>query len=435
MHLRQNIIRLKQNSLFKDSFWAVLGNGIGYGLLLISGVVIGRLLGKDLYGEYGLIKTTMFQLAMFSTLGLGITSTKFIAQHIEEEKTANIFQTLWSSIKVTLLTSIALCILLFSLAHPLAKMLNEPHLAIGFRFLGIVLIFQALTKVLNGILAGFKAFKTIGINNILSGLVMLAASIPLTYYYQIKGAFCALTLFLLVNSLLNAIPIIRICKTLPKPTPDKDKGEGSTKSLLFFSFPIAAQDLSYFLCNSSALFLMTRYASLGEVGVYTAATQWCSVITFVPGLLYNVVLSHLSGAISNHKKHSTIVWQMVVVHLVCVLIPLLVVLLFSGFITSLYGPTFEGLKLVLSVAVFYTIFTSLSNVFQAEVISEGKSWTLFGYALIRDVAILTILLVAVFLGEQQLALIMSMAVIAGFALYTFILYLHYRRHQPIAQPT
>ena len=72
---------IKENTFFKDSFWAVVGNGSGYGLLLLAGIIIARLLGKDLYGEYGFIKTTMFQFAAFATLGLGYTATKFIAQY------------------------------------------------------------------------------------------------------------------------------------------------------------------------------------------------------------------------------------------------------------------------------------------------------------------------------------------------------------------
>ena len=58
--IRQNLI---SSSLFKDSFWAVFGNGLGYFLLLVAGIVIARFLGKDIYGEYGVVKTTMFHIA------------------------------------------------------------------------------------------------------------------------------------------------------------------------------------------------------------------------------------------------------------------------------------------------------------------------------------------------------------------------------------
>ena len=69
------LYRIKKSQLFKDSFWAISGNGISYGLLLLGGIFIARFLGKDLYGEYGVIKTTMFNIASIATFGLNFTST------------------------------------------------------------------------------------------------------------------------------------------------------------------------------------------------------------------------------------------------------------------------------------------------------------------------------------------------------------------------
>ena len=62
------ITRIKDSSLFKDSFWAVFGNGLGNFFLLFAGILIARSLGKDVYGAYGLSKAIMFQVAVFSTL-------------------------------------------------------------------------------------------------------------------------------------------------------------------------------------------------------------------------------------------------------------------------------------------------------------------------------------------------------------------------------
>ena len=58
MALADKVIgKLKNNKFFKDSFWAVFGNGMGYALLLLAGIIIARFLGKDLYWEYGFVKT------------------------------------------------------------------------------------------------------------------------------------------------------------------------------------------------------------------------------------------------------------------------------------------------------------------------------------------------------------------------------------------
>ena len=72
--------RLKGSDLAKDSFWALFGNFIGKGLSLIAGIAVARFLGSEVYGEYGIIKSTLIMIAIFSSFGLGITATKFIAE-------------------------------------------------------------------------------------------------------------------------------------------------------------------------------------------------------------------------------------------------------------------------------------------------------------------------------------------------------------------
>lgn len=46
--------------------------------------MIARFLGKELYGEYGTIKTTLTYIAIVSTFGFGYTATKYIAEYIQE---------------------------------------------------------------------------------------------------------------------------------------------------------------------------------------------------------------------------------------------------------------------------------------------------------------------------------------------------------------
>ena len=71
---------IKYSKLAGDSFWALFGNGLGNLLIMVSGILIARLLGKDLYGQYGVVKSTMFYIASFSCFGMGVTSTKYVSQ-------------------------------------------------------------------------------------------------------------------------------------------------------------------------------------------------------------------------------------------------------------------------------------------------------------------------------------------------------------------
>ena len=77
------ISRVRESDLLNDSFWALLGSALGKGLSLIAGILVARFLGKELYGQYGILKNTLLNIAVFSTLGLGYTGTRFVAKNIK----------------------------------------------------------------------------------------------------------------------------------------------------------------------------------------------------------------------------------------------------------------------------------------------------------------------------------------------------------------
>lgn len=382
MSFKSKFHRIEQSSLFKDSFWAVFGNGVGYGLLLLAGILIARFLGKDVYGEYGMVKTTMFYIASFSTFGLGYTCTKFIAQY-KVENPARLRNILRSSLFITLCSSLTLATLLIAFAPLLASYLDEPRLVMPFRLLGGIIVVKALSTTQQGLLAGFGEFKTLAINNVWAGIIMTAICVPFTYFWGLRGALSSLAFSQLSNVLINFIAIHRLKKSLPQ-----SDGIPYVRKLLLFSFPVALQELSYTVSNWGGSLLLVKYASLGEMGIYSATAQWNTIVMIIPSLLSNVVLSHLSGTLTDKAKHKHTISRMLAVNLCCTLVPFLIVSLLADWISSFYGSTFNGMASVLRVFTFATIFSCCSEVFRSEMIAQAKTWILLTIRFIRDITLL-----------------------------------------------
>ena len=72
--------------LAKGVFWSVLGSVLSRVLLFITWIIMARILGKELYGEYGLIRNTILMFATFAGFGMGITGMKFIAENYENDR-------------------------------------------------------------------------------------------------------------------------------------------------------------------------------------------------------------------------------------------------------------------------------------------------------------------------------------------------------------
>lgn len=375
--------RILQSKLFKDSFWALVGNGIGDFLLLVSGILIARFLGKDLYGEYGVVKTNMFYMAGFSTFGLVYSSTRYISRYIRSDST-RILGIIRNATKITFIFSSLLALVLISCASYLESFLNIPDIAPVFRALSVIIVLKAMSSTGNGILAGLGEFKLLAKSTVTSGLVMFVLCVPLTYFWGLHGALSALTISQLLNFLMNYFYIHKISKLFPICYVKEDY----VFDLLKFSFPITLQEISYAICNWAGILLLTKLSSLSEVGLYTATVQWNAVITMIPGMLANVVLSHLSGT-SGHQQKS-LIYRILGVYLICTIVPFLCVYTLSDLIVAFYGTDFSAMKTVLRLNIFITIPACCSEVFKAELIAIGRTWTLFSLRMLKDVVLVVL---------------------------------------------
>lgn len=408
------IARIKESRLFKDSFWAVYGNGLGYGLLLVSGIIIARLLGNEIYGEYGLVKTTMFLMASFAAFGLNYTATKYIAEAVKTNR-AYVKGYAKNALTITTASSMTIAAAIVIFAGPLADFLNAPGLKGSFQLLGGLIVLRSLIYTLAAILAGFGAFKTIARNNVISGLIMLAACYPFTVRWGLTGAFAALVLSQVYNAVANYISYAGYCKNLPP-----QQKHGSRKEMMFFSLPIALQEVSYAICNWVGALLITRLSTLGELGIYSATAQWNAVILFIPTVLINVVLAHLSKE-KTEQAHVQIIKRVLLVNFVCAFVPFVIVYALAGFITSLYGSSFAGMNAVLRVFTLATVFSCCSKVLYTELISLGKTWFAFSTRLLQDVFLVAAGVCLIMYTSLPASLAYAAATVLAAALYFGIL--------------
>lgn len=411
---------VKNNEFFKDSFWAVFGNGLGNGFLLLAGILIARFLGKELYGEYGVVKTTMFYIASFATLGLGVTSTKYIATLLNS-KPIHVKNVIHDAMTITVIFSSIIAIIIFIIAPFLANLLNEEQLVLALRALSVVIIFKAITTTQIGVLAGFKEFKTIALNSLSSGLLMLVICVPLTYFWGLKGALLSLLFSQIFNSIVNYMGIKRKSRSFSFVEKVSYK-----KELAYFSFPVALQESSFAICNWAAIMLLTKLSSMGEVGLYTASAQWNSIITMIPGLLINVILSYLSSSINNSIKHKKTLKLMLRINFFTTIIPFVIVYFLADFIASFYGKSFEGMPSVLRILTFSTILEACASVYKSELLALGKTWLLFSVRLFRDmILVIGVYILLTFSNGVDGAIMYSWAVVVMSALFFLVLLVSY----------
>ena len=172
--------------------------------------------------------------------------------------------------------------------------------------------------------------------------------------------------------------------------------------------------------------LLTKFSSMGEVGLYTASAQWNSIITMIPGLLINVILSYLSSSINNTIQHKKTLKLMLRINFLTTIVPFLIVYFLADFIASFYGNSFVGMPSVLRILTFSTILEACASVYKSELLALGKTWLLFSLRLFRDIIlVISVYLLLTYSNGADGAIMYSWAFVVMSTLFFLVLSLSY----------
>ncbi|MCG6537882.1 MAG: oligosaccharide flippase family protein, partial [Syntrophales bacterium LBB04] len=78
----QNILENSLGARFaRGAFWSFVAAILSQGIGMAASIVTARFLGKEGFGEFGMIISTVGAFGIFAGLGLGLTATKFVAEY------------------------------------------------------------------------------------------------------------------------------------------------------------------------------------------------------------------------------------------------------------------------------------------------------------------------------------------------------------------
>lgn len=412
--------KLIKSNLFKDSFWALFGNSVAKALALVIGIVIANLLGSEDYGKYGLIKSTLISISVFSTFGLGITGTKYIAQYKDLNKSL-INNICHDIINISLYTSGIIALIIIIFAEQIARYLEMSDIVSTLRISSIAIIFNAINTAQTGILSGFKKFKTISNYNLITGVYLCLAAIISTYYAGLNGAILALSSSYLINFLLNHLSL----KKIKEKFPSKSDRCSFIKEMIGFSLPLALQEGLQSISNWLTIVVLVKLSCYSEYGIYSAAAQWTAAISFIPAILKNVTLSYLSDQSNNNKR---IVKLMLYANLASSGGFFLIILFASPFISTWYGSSYHGVEIVLNILIFSSVLGSLGSVYIQELISKGKNWHTFSISLLKTIIIILVgCLFTVEIGTRG-SLAFAYSTLAANIVYLVLLIISYNKY-------
>ncbi len=387
------VSQILRSEFFKDSLWALLGSVVLRGATLVSSVILAHVLQKTTFGEFNSLKNTLTTLAIFTTFGLGYTSTKFVADYIQKElkHPANLVRHIYL---ITFLFSATIASLLFVFAPEISQgYYKNTEFILEIRLLSFWIIITAVSTAQNGIIAGLGIFKKLSAVNVVMGAATLVFLPLLAYLYGLLGACIALLIIQTLNCALNALLVSRELRIL-SVTRNDTVSNISVLTIITFSLPLTLIEAIFSIFLWLNYYMLQNYQNYDEVALYSAAMQWYIVLLFIPSVLRNVILSHFSKEVNASK--AAVLKNALSICVVTTVLPATIIFFTAPYIVRLYGETFAPLSNVLRIIAFIPVFSSVINVMEQYLFSIAKNWLVFILCLVKDALTFLLFVLAIF---------------------------------------
>ncbi|WP_459947331.1 oligosaccharide flippase family protein [Desulfocastanea catecholica] len=395
--------------LARGAFWSITGALISRGMMLLASIFIARILGREVYGEYGIIRSTVGMFFVFAGAGLGLTATKFVAEFRISEP-ARVGRIMAITNLFALFTGAFVATTVYIAAPWLAEStINAPHLSVELRVGAVILFINALNGAQIGALAGFEAFKSIARINTLVGLTSFPLLVAGANWGGVRGTVFALATTTGINWWLNH-KALRIEATKWAVHSNMKDCLIELPTLWRFGLPAAISGFMvtpvFWVCN---VLLVNQPDGYSQMGIYDAANHWKMAILFIPGMVAQIVLpmlSNLNGLNDQLRYRKVLKWN-VIINGGCALAVGLPVALLSPWIMASYGAGFEAGFWVMIVLILTAIPMSITTVVGRGIASKGRMWVGLLFNLAWAIALIVFCLLFIQKGFGALGLALA----------------------------
>ncbi len=364
--------------LASATFWSFISSVVTRAAALLASIVIARVLGKSAFGEFGIIQSTLDMFGTVAGFGLGLTSAKYVAEcrSTDPQKAGRIIAI--SSIMAWFFGAVATLVLV-SLSPWLAvKAISAPHLTSLLQISAFALLLGSVNGAQMGALTGFEAFKTMARVSLISGLLMMALRISGTVFFGLQGAIYGMVI-------AQGAGCIVTYAALRKKASESSISIGFKNCLQElpilwkFSLPATLSSLTVmpvgWICNAMLVNQPDGYA---EMGIFTAANQWYSMVLFFPGLMAQAAMPILCDRLNmGDHQQSTRILLVLVKASALIFVPMVLAGIFSKMIMGFYGAGFTHGWPTMLITVITAGIVGVQTPVAYMLAAKGKMWIWF----------------------------------------------------------
>jgi O-antigen/teichoic acid export membrane protein len=368
-----------RSKILVGALWSALAACISQTLTLLASILMARILGRTTFGELGMVNSTVSMVGTFAGLGLGVTTTKYVAQYRTDDPD-RAGRVIGLSHRIGILSAGLMAIVLILVSTTTAaNVLRAPHLALPLRIAAGTLFFSTLTGLQQGTLAGFQAYRSIATINLTQALLLFPLICIGTWLFGLNGALTATLITAIATFRQSHLAVAKHCRAdgirvvfTGLSQEMRIAWTFSLPALLAGAIPVPAS----WAANAMLASQSNGYANLA---LFSAAVQWRAPISFFASLFLQVILpvtcdrfSRTSVQQSQQLLHKSIVIAVATTIPFAMLIALL-----APHIMSAYGPSFVDGAVVLRLVALTVVLSTICSALATALYATTRMWPAF----------------------------------------------------------
>jgi O-antigen/teichoic acid export membrane protein len=413
-----------ENRLIGGLYWTLVGTAAARGATLLASLMVARVLGREVFGQFGAIDTTVGMFAVFGNLGLAVSTTKLLAKHRDADpRTAGRVLALSSLYAIMAGTAAALCLVI---AAPwMAKTsLAAPQLTLDLRIGALVLFFSAINSTLAGAQNAFQEFRSIARIGVITGALSVPTLVSGARLGGVEGAVIGLVVIQAATCLLQVAAIKRCCGV--KGIAIEWKGCWVERwRLIRFSVPAFLSSSLNAPVNWLCIALLINYGGgYSQMGLLQIVNVWFLLLLFVPGKLAQVYFPLLEDLLSRGDQRGAqrLVWKIMGVCAVAFSAAALCITMLATVILNCYGPNYGDARGALIVTAWTGAFVAASQPLGILLLAMSRMWRVVLCSAIAAAGNLLAMFVLVDQGALGFAAARLIASVGSALLTTYFIY-------------
>jgi O-antigen/teichoic acid export membrane protein len=408
--------------LARGAAWTLAGASLTYVLTVLSSILLARVLGKAVYGQLGLVQSTVAMLTAFAGMGFGMTTSKYVAQFRDTRP-----DRLARLILMTNLASLGMGLMLLTvalIAAPwfAAHFLGSPELTPAFQLASPLVLFQSMVAPRRGTIVGMEAFRATAGLSLMSGVAAFPIVLSCALAFGLNGAAFGYSIHNCVVLIAHDRVANRVCRCSKLHRPTFVEAMREWRSISFFCLPVTLAALVYtptgWLCNV----VLTQKHGYQEFALFAVASQLSLALVFFARNISTVSLPIMSNLIAtkNHSQFRNMVGLNTTLSGALTLVLALPLIVAPGQFLNFYGPGFAAGAGALRLLTISSVLMAINFPVGQAIVSMGRAWTRLALQVAWAAVILTgsVLLLPHFSGAFALAL----ATLIAYGVHTILQY-------------